>query len=141
MISWVSKFTWEIPQTVIGFFVFLVCKILKRKTFIYKNSILTETKKTGVSLGAFIFCVSVESYSSFGHDDPLREAADCRNHEHGHTIQSKMLGPLYLLIVGLPSLTMNILTTLKVLKSENYYKRFPENWADKLGKVERKSII
>jgi hypothetical protein len=48
-----------------------------------------------------------------------------------------MLGPLYLFIVGIPSVTMNMLTKAKILKRENYYKRWPETWADKLGKVKR----
>jgi len=58
-------------------------------------------------------------------------------HEYGHSLQSRKLGWLYLLIVGVPSITMNILTRVKLLKAENYYKRWPENWADKLGGVTR----
>jgi len=29
------------------------------------------------------------------------------------------------------------MTVWKILKNENYYKRWPENWADALGKVQR----
>jgi hypothetical protein len=60
-------------------------------------------------------------------------------HEYGHTRQSEMLGPSYLLVVGIPSLS-------KVLYSKwyrkkygckwaNYFNAFPESWADKLGGV------
>ena len=60
-------------------------------------------------------------------------------HEMGHSIQSKILGPLYLLIVGLPSIVMNIMTRAGILSSASYYKRWPENWADKLGGVKRRN--
>jgi hypothetical protein len=63
-------------------------------------------------------------------------------HEHGHAIQSHMLGPFYLLIVGIPSVAQNLLGELlrKFGYEEyrmNYYNRFPEKWADKLGGVDR----
>lgn len=58
-------------------------------------------------------------------------------HEYGHIRQSRMLGPLYLIVVGLPSITFASLTALRILKSKDYYKRYPENWADRLGGVDR----
>jgi hypothetical protein len=41
------------------------------------------------------------------------------------------------LVVGLPSIVMNILTRLGVLKNENYYKRWPESWADEIAEIVR----
>jgi hypothetical protein len=58
-------------------------------------------------------------------------------HEYGHTLQSKMLGWLYLPIICVPSLILFTLTTIDILDYADYYKRFPENWADKLGGVRR----
>ena len=56
-------------------------------------------------------------------------------HERGHSIQSMILGPLYLFVVGLPSLLWAACwnSGWKV----SYYWFYTERWADKLGGVER----
>ena len=66
-------------------------------------------------------------------------------HERGHQIQSLILGPLYLIVIGLPSIIGNIINRIKYkyLKKyynpDSYYKQPWEAWADKLGRVVRKS--
>lgn len=55
-------------------------------------------------------------------------------HEHGHQIQSLYLGPLCLVVIGLPSAIGNLLH--RKIKF-NYYKQPWEAWADKLGGVKR----
>ena len=91
----------------------------------YKGKMVyTHDKGFGVSLGKYIIIRYNASLNTL-------------NHEYGHCLQSEKLGPLYLLVVGIPSITMNILTRWGILKSERYYKRFPENWADTLGGVKR----
>jgi len=51
-----------------------------------------------------------------------------------------MLGPLYLLVVGIPSLVRVIYRKFHYKKYglnwENYYNGFPENWADRLGGIQ-----
>ncbi len=127
-------FIWELPQNLLGLVVFSIMK--------YKRSILRieqeanrkflETKNTGVSLGRFIFWTPAGN--RFSH-----LANDCRMHEYGHAKQSVMLGPLYLLIVGLPSLGRVAYSRWYQWKYDrnwhNYFNGFPENWADKLGGV------
>ena len=76
----------------------------------------------GVSLGNYIFILN-----SNDNDFAIK-------HELGHRIQSMILGPLYLLIVGLPSALFNVISSHSKKFSKNYYRRFPENWANKLGK-------
>jgi hypothetical protein len=60
-------------------------------------------------------------------------------HEYGHALQSVLLGPLYLIVVGIPSLSRVAYSKWYYKKSgrswKNYFKGFPENWADKLGGV------
>jgi len=91
----------------------------------YKGKLLyTHNKNFGVSLGKYI----IISHNA---------GSQTLSHEYGHCLQSEKLGILYLLVVGLPSITMNIMTRMGILEPENYYKRFPENWADKLGGVRR----
>lgn len=51
-------------------------------------------------------------------------------HEYGHSIQSRYLGWLYLIVIGLPSLLWAMF-----YRGKNYYSFFTEKWADKLGGV------
>jgi len=60
-------------------------------------------------------------------------------HELGHTKQSRLLGPLYLPVVGLPSISRAAyaLVHREVTGKQwtGYYEGYPENWADRLGGV------
>lgn len=69
----------------------------------------------------------------------VQKKKDIIKHEYGHTIQSKLLGPLYLFIIGIPSIVWaSIYGTKLVPETKNgYYKFYTEKWADKLGQVER----
>ena len=58
-------------------------------------------------------------------------------HEYGHTIQSIIFGPLYLLIVGIPSLINNIKSRIDKKFISKYYNTWPENNADYFGNVKR----
>ena len=64
-------------------------------------------------------------------------------HEHGHQLQSMYLGPLYLVLIGLPSFTFNIADRLFHKKwadsrrAQWDYSLPWEAWADKLGGVQR----
>ena len=84
--------TWGFPQTLAGAVLFLV--FLRSRHFRYRRAVATQWPLAGgVSLGLFIF-VSHESLCY---------------HEYGHALQSLMLGPLYLPVVGLPSLVWALL--------------------------------
>lgn len=119
-------YIWQLPQHLLALVILLLYKKQIIATEQYETSIVYWLGKArwGVSLGWYIFLG--QRYNSI-----------TVQHEYGHSIQSKYLGWLYLLIVGLPSITMNILTRFGILKIENYYKRWPESWADKLGRVKR----
>ena len=57
-------------------------------------------------------------------------------HEYGHCVQSLMLGPLYLIAVGVPSYRWANLPALRKMRREtgrSYYSVYPENWANRLG--------
>lgn len=130
IIAW----TWEIPQTLLGFLVFLGFIISFQKlgkAEWYKGrpiiNFATTSWLSGSSLGYFIFLPA-----RF-----LKNRNKDIKHEHGHQIQSMILGPLYLFIVGIPSVINNLRArnNRKILLT--YYERYPEKWADKLGKVTR----
>lgn len=55
-------------------------------------------------------------------------------HEMGHSLQSRMLGPLYLLSVGLCSAVLNLIyRTGRIRRS--YYSFWQERWSDRLAGI------
>ena len=119
----IVKYLWQLPQHTLALLICTACCV--RLISEYEDvRVYRVPYKFGLSLGQYIFVHYSASRTTWAH-------------EYGHSLQSRMLGPLYLLIVGLPSITMNILTRLGILSADNYYKRWPENWADTLGKVDR----
>lgn len=129
--TWTSfrHWTWELPQTLLGWLIMAFFMLFVENTTKHRlnNEVVLVTIKQplfGVSLGRYV----VLNYLM---------GTQTLNHEIGHCIQSKILGPLYLIVVGLPSITMNILSTFGILRRDRYYKRWPESWADELGEVNR----
>lgn len=59
-------------------------------------------------------------------------------HEYGHCRQSRILGPFYLVVIGLPSLIWAL--TWNPGRRRGYYEFFTERWADRLGGVDRAAI-
>ena len=124
--------TWGFLQTLLGFIVFLVH--LRRRHCFYHGAIVTGWhKRTGVSLGLFVF---VPDEPGEGKKLPLTErSGKMLIHEYGHTIQSLMLGPLYLFIIGIPSALWCSLPYCKKMRKVrriSYYSFYPEKWADRL---------
>ncbi len=123
-------FLWQLPQNVIGWIIYHFYKMQNRASVKVINGIIVYdlVKFNGaVSLGDYIL-IDVAAYV-----DADRVVA----HESGHQKQSKMLGWLYLLLVGIPSITRNIYARIVHKNAAWYYGYYPENWADKLGKVDR----
>ena len=115
---------WELPQIFVAgmIIIFMRRKITGREY--YKNSIIFYIKRfpAGISLGRFIIL-----------NDKYEGNKLSIKHEYGHTVQSMYLGWLYLFVIGLPSIIRVLVWRMKRLKSLDYYKGYPENWANKLG--------
>jgi len=130
---------WELPQLALGLVVFYIYKTRHTIVDIKREShhIFIETNKIGLSLGWFVFWTPTGN--RFQH-----LTNDCRMHEYGHARQSMILGPLYLLAVGIPSLARVLYSRWYYKKHgnswKNYFDAYPENWADKLGGVTSPSI-
>ena len=124
----VWQFTWGIMQTAVGLIIF-VANIKKPHSF-YRGCIATQWNyPASVSLGFFIFITSHQQIST-------QQFTNTLAHEYGHCLQSLILGPLYLLAVGLPSVLW--LTCFKKYRKKNdvsYYKFYTERWANRLGNV------
>ena len=115
---------WGLPQTLLGFILYLIWLPRARTRFICHGAIVTKwTAGGGISLGLFVF-VSENAPPSVV------------VHEYGHCIQSLLLGPLYLPAVGVPSWLWANLPALRKMRREtgqSYYSVYPENWANRLG--------
>lgn len=129
---------WQLPQHIIAYIIMLVNrKSIKPMTnndcILYY--LVDNLFNSGISLGNYIFLDS-DGYYNY----------TTVKHEHGHQIQSLILGPLYLIVIGLPSIIGNIVYRIKRMyfrKNYNpklYYKQPWEAWADKLGRVTRNNL-
>ena len=126
------QWTWGLPQNLFGA---LTALVLRGERFRYHGALITLyrpvrflSNRSGFSLGMFIFMP--EGWSAL-------TRKQLAVHEYGHTVQSLMLGPLYLFVVGLPS----VIWSKRFFKNParftvrgvTYTDRFPENEADRLG--------
>lgn len=89
-----------------------------------------------MSLGLFVFVTSEPFFASKYEGKINIEELSNRLlvHEYGHTIQSLILGPLYLIVIGIPSTLWGFLGAKK-RKTEQipYGAFFTEGWANRLG--------
>ncbi len=130
---------WEGPQTTLGA-MNLALQLASRNVASIERQrgrVFVELRGVGaVSLGYFVFWGTVDS--SFVRVNPSN-----KDHEYGHALQSRMLGPLYLIVVGVPSSLRVAYASTQWLFTrkpwEGYYDGFPERWADRLGGVTRPS--
>ena len=97
-----ALYTWQLPQNLLGLALY----------HCYKGYEVCTKETCGE-------CIKCKLSSNMRSGKHLR-------HELGHTRQSKILGPLYLLVIGLPSLIHAGLHA-KVCKDKNYYHFYTEN--------------
>ena len=120
-------YAWQLPQNLLGLLVLLIMKPVKliRDTG-YAKVYSSRRMSGGISLGQYA-CISLVSSKS---DNTIM-------HEGiGHARQSRMLGPAYLIVVGLPSFLWAALHNI-VVPRKSYYWFYTEAWADRLGGVKR----
>jgi len=117
---------WCLPQALCGlawyFFILLTGGVGDFIKFKKTNATAYKNRKDGVSLGHFIFYPSGKS--------------QMLKHEYGHYRQSLMLGPMYLIVIGIPSFIWSIY--YRITKPNcSYYSFYTERWADKLAGINR----
>ena len=119
-------FIWQLPQHIVALIYFgylvMMCKDLGVDSR-YKQAIVIPCVMRGaITLGNYIFV---------GLNSEYRKTV---KHELGHTIQSKILGPLYLIVIGIPSITYCGLRRLfPSLRKKNYYDFYTESTANYLS--------
>lgn len=115
-------FLWQLPQNILGLLYIFVSEGVYQYCSDDVHIFTTESKYGSVSLGNFVF-VSVRS------SDLQYTLA----HEMGHAIQSKYLGPLYLIVIGIPSFLWALSRRYsRKLRNKDYYSFYTEKWANKL---------
>lgn len=120
---------WQLPQVLVGLFLLILYK--KSSKVIYKDDyvkVYSCNIPGGISLGTIIL---INKYMC---------TKNTINHEIGHSKQSRILGWLYLIVIGLPSIVhagLNNYIKCCYNKPIGYYHFYTEKWADKLGNVKR----
>lgn len=93
----------------------------------YLGALVTDWDKSGsMGLGMFIF---------YAHRN-ARDAEEVLLHEYGHTVQSALLGPLLIPVIGIPSLIWGnsaALSQKRVSEKISYYRFYPEYGANRTG--------
>lgn len=125
----IALFVWQLPQNLLG----ALLSIGSEKAEAFGKAVRLKERffSSGVSLGKFIIM------------EKGLEGEKSVRHEAGHQWQSAALGPLYLIVVGIPSLARNVWDRLfhkdwtYQMRKVWYYSGWPESQADELGGVDR----
>lgn len=155
----IAQWTWGLPQTLIGSAVYIANR--KHAHFDYKGARVTVwDRDDGLSLGKFIFVPRIQNGANhsaccadvlrddertihgFGNAETHKDAVitvakEMAEHEFGHSVQSLILGPAYLLLVGAPSILWNRLPYFvkkRKRTGKSYYAPIFERTANKLGR-------
>ena len=130
LVYWLLQLSWGLIQNVVGFGIFLVLHILdfKREKHFYHGAIVTMWKYPfSMGCGMWIF---------LGHKG--KNVEKVLVHEYGHTIQSIILGPLFMPVVAIPSLTWAFTPVFVKYRRKTgylYTDFYCEAWANNLGKL------
>ena len=91
------KWLWQFPQNILALCIEgVLCQAAYREGKADGNTIIVNiTLPSAISLGDYLFVNPMSSQKSI-------------QHECGHSKQSDILGPLYLIVIGIPSLLHNI---------------------------------
>ena len=121
----ILHWTWGILQTLVGFIGFLI--FINRRHVWVNGSVCTEVKGNwgGITLGMFTFVDDISPFNEI-----------TIKHEYGHSLQSILLGPIWILVIAIPSLLWaSCGKGLRLKYNHNYYWLYCERWADAWGGV------
>lgn len=129
-------YLWCLPQNILGLILIAILRPERLHIMSNGNRIYFANRMSGgISLGKYSIL------ASYHYRKELSEALkrDTVRHEAiGHAKQSLYLGPLYLLVIGLPSIIWAGLYGPVIKATTNgYYKFYTEKWADSLAGAKR----
>lgn len=127
-----SDWVWQLPQNLLG----VLWKNVK------KGSIIIDISNDDIkSVSAKAFLVKARGAVTLGKyifiSQTYRNQGMIIKHECGHVKQSKILGPLYLIVIGIPSILhawLNDYIGCCKKHKDGYYHFYTESWSNKLMK-------
>ena len=123
---------WQLPQVLLGLLLRLFYPASYRLEKDGVTVVFSSQMLGGISLGTTVI---VHSHVYSWNPRPLETLAV--RHELGHCKQSRMLGWLYLLVIGLPSLLHVWLYKRDPKDPNKYFRFYTESWADQLAGIKR----
>ncbi|MBP9989409.1 MAG: hypothetical protein KBT46_07910 [Ruminococcus sp.] len=123
------QWTWGLPVNLVGGIFFLYSVLFKKRKwqhFGYSYIVYIPWKSGALTLGIFIFMRS---------DHPKKDwSYNTRIHEYGHTWQCLILGPLYYIVIAVPSMIWcNCFRNYREKNNVSYYSLYCEGWANSFG--------
>lgn len=119
--KYLLMYLWQLPQNLLGA-LYRNLLAYKEKVYIVNNTedftLYAKDTPGSVTLGRHIFISS-------------RADSDTIKHEIGHVKQSQILGPLYLPLIGIPSILWAAVHE-KIAPNKSYYWFYTEKWANKI---------
>lgn len=115
-------YLWQLPQNLAGLLLLFVLNGETRHRLQNIRFYFLKSFPGGITLGEYIIVGTQQQLTV--------------RHEFGHVRQSRMLGWLYLPVIGIPSLLWAALGSM-VCPFREYHWFYTEAWADRLGGVKR----
>ena len=126
VLFYLVQWTWGLTVNLAGLLAHLFVR-RKGRTERFQKAIITFLPWNfgGLSLGLFIFMADHKNE---------RWTYNTRIHEYGHTFQCLLLGPLYWLVIALPSaIWCNCFQAYRKKHQVSYYVLYCEKWANAWG--------
>lgn len=138
IIKEIALWIWQLPQNIGGIITLAIMGYEKVLTAENGNKVYFSNRMSGgISLGKYSI-ISKYYVRSFMTDNAILNLDVTRHEAIGHGTQSRLLGPLYLPVIGLQSIIWAGLYGSVIPYTKNgYYKFWTEKWADKLGGITR----
>lgn len=102
----------------------------------FRGAVVTEWNRPySLGCGQFVF-LSCREYPHVSPESARKYRYDTLVHEYGHTLQSAILGPLFIPVVAVPSLawaSLPVFAKFRRRRKKSYYWLYCEKWANILG--------
>lgn len=139
LIKEIILWIWQILQNIGGLIVLAIMGYEKVLTAENGNKVYFSKKMSGgISLGKYSI-ISDYYIRKCKTDDEILNLDVTKHEALGHGKQSRILGPFYLFVIGIPSIVWaGIYPSRRFPYTKNgYYRFYTEKWADKLAGVVR----
>ena len=126
IVFYILQFTWGSTVNLAGLLLFLCCHNRFRSSMFHNAIVIyLPGNRGGLSLGIFIFLSTCNT----------QESSRLCIHEYGHTIQNLLLGPLYWVVIAIPSVIWyHFFADYRKKRGIPYDALFCERWATAWGK-------